>query len=69
MQRGEQMLLAQGNALCVEIRARIGALEETFAELHQCWNRRQQIYEDNADLQRWLGQFFGFISKIGDLLD
>jgi hypothetical protein len=54
IKRGEQMLADQGNALGVEIRARIGALEETFADLMQCWHRRQQCYEDNADLQKWL---------------
>uniref|UniRef100_A0A1I8B4T5 PH domain-containing protein n=1 Tax=Meloidogyne hapla TaxID=6305 RepID=A0A1I8B4T5_MELHA len=53
-QKGDQMLAQGHNALINEIRSRITTLEEVFTDLLRTWHRRQQIYEDNADLQRWL---------------
>ncbi|CAK5026981.1 unnamed protein product [Meloidogyne enterolobii] len=54
IQKGEQLLSQGQNALVNEIRSRITTLEEVFSDLLKTWHRRQQIYEDNADLQRWL---------------
>ncbi|CAK5023381.1 unnamed protein product [Meloidogyne enterolobii] len=54
IQKGEQLLSQGQNALVNEIRSRITTLDEVFSDLLKTWHRRQQIYEDNADLQRWL---------------
>ncbi|KAI3422187.1 hypothetical protein GPALN_012720 [Globodera pallida] len=53
VRRGVEMLGA-GNSLGAEIRSRLDTLEATFGHLAQTWTKRQKVYEENADVQRWM---------------
>uniref|UniRef100_A0A183BJW8 PH domain-containing protein n=1 Tax=Globodera pallida TaxID=36090 RepID=A0A183BJW8_GLOPA len=47
-------MLGAGNSLGAEIRSRLDTLEATFGHLAQTWTKRQKVYEENADVQRWM---------------
>lgn len=47
-------MIQVGNALSQEISMKIDDLEHGFAQLYDVWHRRQQVYEENHDVQTWL---------------
>uniref|UniRef100_A0A915ENZ4 PH domain-containing protein n=1 Tax=Ditylenchus dipsaci TaxID=166011 RepID=A0A915ENZ4_9BILA len=47
-------MIQSGNALSQEIGKKIEDLELGFTQLYEVWHRRQQVYEENEDVQKWL---------------
>ncbi|KAL3084189.1 hypothetical protein niasHT_039315 [Heterodera trifolii] len=47
-------MVAAGNSLGAEIRTRLETLEKTFTHLAQTWTKRQKVYEENSDMQKWM---------------
>lgn len=53
VERGRKMVQV-GNALSQEISAKIEDLDFGFNQLYDTWHRRQQVYDENLDVQKWL---------------